>query len=222
MNRKTVLAACLVATPFLLSTPTYAQDGDNSRATGGWNYGVILGVAEWPDLSEVNSVAGGSFDARGFALELSAHKPMWHWGSADVLLGVDLGIITTDGNIPGVFEELTQRSAYLTPSVKFRFGEYGRRYINLEAGIGYYQTDFAELECDVDGSICFELNDPFNADAAGGYLGLTVGLGRWFTTGLKVHFADFGSVNNIRGVSGDLGGPIYALSVGAAFGGKKL
>ena len=211
--------AGLVAVFALVVSPAYAEEGDGSVGSRKWIYSVTLGSAEWQDLADIQSVRGGSFDSRGFALELAMHKPLWRWGSADVLLGVDLGIITTDGDIPGVFENLTQRSGYLTPSMKFRFGEYGRKYFSIEAGIGSYQTDFAELECDGSSSICIELNDPFNANAVGDYVGVTAGLGKWFTTGLKVHFADFGSVRNISGVSGSLGGPIYVLSVGGTFGG---
>ncbi len=209
--------ACLVLA--LLASPAFADQDETSVGSGKWNYGVTVGIAEWQDLSGIRSVSGGGFDSRGFALELAMHKPMWRWGSADVLLGVDLGIITTDGDIPGVFENLTQRSAYLTPSVKFRFGDYGRRYLSIDTGIGFYETDFAELDCDDSSAICVELNDPFNANAIGGYVGVTAGFGKWFTTGLKIHIVDFGSVSNISGVSGSLGGPIYVLSVGGTFGG---
>ncbi len=202
----------------LMATPAHANEGDVSTNSGHWNYSVTLGVTAWPDLAEINSFAGGSFDSNGFAIELAAHKALWRWGSADVLLGVDLGMITTDGDIAGFSQDLTQRSGYLTPSLKFRFGEYGRRYFNLETGLGYYEMDFAELDCGGNNSICVELDDPFNSNALGGYVGIAAGFGRWFTTGLKVHYADFGSVRNVSGVSGKLGGPIYVLSVGGTFG----
>ena len=215
---KRVARLVLILAP--LASPAFADQDERSVGSGKWNYGVTVGIAEWQDLSDIRSAQGGGFDFRGFALEFSMHKPMWRWGPADVLLGVDLGMLATDGDIPGVFENLTQRSAYLTPSVKFRFGEYGRRYFSIDTGVGFYQTDFAELYCDDNNAICVELNDPFNANAIGGYVGITAGLGKWFTTGLKVHYADFGPVNNISGVSGSLSGPIYVLSLGGTFGGK--
>jgi len=204
----------------LLASPAVADEEDRSVSSRKWNYGVTVGIAEWQDLSDIRSAQGGGFDSRGFALEFSMHKPMWRWGPADVLPGIDLGMLATDGDIPGVFENLTQRSSYLTPSIKFRFGEYGRRYLSIDTGVGFYHTDFAELDCDDNSAICVELNAPFDANAVGGYVGVTAGLGKWFTTGLKVHYADFGPVKNISGVSGSLRGPIYVLSLGGTFGGK--
>lgn len=204
----------LSALPFTV----YAEDATASH-TGKWHYSASIGVANWPALTDVQSTSGGGFDSSGYAIELGAHKAMWQIGSADVLLGLDLGLFANDGDISGTLEELTQRGLYLTPSVKFRFGEFGHKYVDVETGIGYYETDFAELNCDVDGALCFELDDPYNSSAVGGYLGVTAGFGHWFTTGLKVHFADFGSVGNVPGVSGSLSGPIYVLSIGGTFGG---
>lgn len=88
---------------------------------------------------------------------------------------------------------------------------------SVTLGIAEWQ-DLAELDCSDSSSICIELNDPFNSNAVGGYVGVTAGLGKWFTTGLKVDYADFDSVRNISGVSESLRGPIYILSAGGTFG----
>jgi hypothetical protein len=208
----------LIVLLFLALVPAYADEVPESEDFGRWNWSASIGAASWSDLSDLQITGAGQFDSMGFALELAAHKHITRWGSADVLAGVDLGLFTTDSDVPGLLEQLTQRGLYLTPSVKLRFGERARRYWNLEAGAGWYNTDFAELDCD-GGSICAELRAPFNSDAVGGYLGLSGGFGRWFIAGLKVHYADFGPVRGVGTVSGDLKGPIYIFSLGGAFGG---
>ncbi len=88
----------------------------------------------WNDLKDLEPAAGEDFDSLGLAVELAGHKHVAHWGSADVLVGVDFGLFATQSDIPGSIEEFTQRGLYLTPSMKFRFGERSRRYLNLEAG----------------------------------------------------------------------------------------
>jgi hypothetical protein len=199
---------------FLSVVPVYAAD-DARR----WNWSILLGLASWSGLANLESASGGSFDSLGFALELAGHKNVARWGSADILVGADLGLFTTDSDIRGFSEEYTQRGLYLTPSVKFRFGERSKRYMNLEAGLGWYNTDFAELDCDTGGYVCVELVAPFDSDTVGGYVGISGGFGRWLVAGLRVHYADFGPVTGIGSLAGDLKGPFYIFSLGAAFGG---
>jgi hypothetical protein len=104
----------------------------------------------WSGLRDLEPAVGGGFESLGFIVELAGHKHVARWGSADVLIGVDFGFSATQSDIPGITEDFTQRGLYLTPSMKFRFGERSRRYLNLEAGLGWYQVDFAELICDED------------------------------------------------------------------------
>ncbi len=176
----------------------------------------------WSDLRDLEPTDGGDFDSVGFVVELAGHKHVACWGSADVLIGVDLGFSATQSDIPGITEDFTQRGLYLTPSMKFRFGERSRRYLNLEAGLGWYQVDFAELICyddNFNNIVCIEIAEPYDEDTLGGYLGITGGFGSGFIMGLKVHFADFDQVTGLGPDTGDLKGPIYIFSLGAAFGG---
>lgn len=92
----------------------------------------------------------------------------------------------------------------------------------MEAGLGWYQVDIAELICDEDilnNIVCIEIAEPYDEDALGGYLGISGGFGGGFIMGLKVHFADFGKVTGLGPDTGDLKGPIYIFSLGGAFGG---
>ncbi len=134
-----------------------------------------------------------------------------------MLAGVDFGLFATESDIAGISDDFTQRGLYLTPSVKFRFGQRDKRYLNLEAGAGWYKVDMAELDCSV--IPCAEILEPFDKDTFGGYIGVSGGFGRWFVLGLKVHFADFGEVTGFGTAVGSLEGPFYILSAGGAFGG---
>ena len=200
----------------------YAADESAPYAPGHWSGTATFGLMTWSDLKDLEPDAGGGFDSLGFIVELAGHKHVTRWGSADVLIGVDLGIFATQSDIPGNTEDFTQRGLYLTPSMKFRFGDYGRKYLNLEAGLGWYQVDIAELICDEDhfnNIVCIEIAEPYDEDTLGGYLGITGGFGGGFIMGLKVHFADFGKVTGLGPDTGDLKAPIYIFSLGGAFGG---
>jgi len=199
-----------------------AADESASQAPGHWSGTATFGLITWSDLKDLEPDAGGGFDSLGFIVELAGHKHVARWGSADVLIGVDFGISATQSDIPGNTEDFTQRGLYLTPSIKFRFGERSRRYLNMEAGLGWYQVDIAELICDEDtfnNIVCIEIAEPYDEDALGGYLGISGGFGGGFIMGLKVHFADFGKVTGLGPDTGDLKGPIYIFSLGGAFGG---
>jgi len=200
----------------------YAADESVPYAPGHWIGTATFGLMTWSSLRNLEPAAGGAFDSLGFVVEFAGHKHVTHFGSADVLIGMDFGIFATQSDIPGITEDFTQRGLYLTPSMKFRFGERSRRYLNLEAGLGWYQVDFAELICNEDiinNIVCIEIAEPFDEDTLGGYLGITGGFGGGFIMGLKVHFADFGEVTGLGPDTGDLKGPIYIFSLGGAFGG---
>ncbi len=206
----------------LLVISVYAADEPVPNTPGHWSGTATFGLMAWSGLRDLEPAAGGSFDSVGFVVELAGHKHVARRGSADVLIGVDFGFSATQSDIPGITEDLTQRGLYLTPSIKFRFGDRSKRYLNLEAGLGWYQTDFTELHCDDDifnNNVCIEIAEPYDADTLGGYLGITGGFGRGFIMGLKVHFADFGQVTGLGPNTGDLKGPIYIFSLGGAFGG---
>jgi hypothetical protein len=184
---------------FLATAPAQGNEESIPSRIGTWNWSFTIGVSSWASLTDLESVSGESFDSYGFALELAGHKTVTRRGPADVLVGAALRLFTTDGDIAGIS------------------GERGKKYLNLEAGFGWYNADFAELDCET-GSYCVELRSPYDSSAFGAYVGLSGGMGRRMIAGLKVHFADFGSVKGVSSISGDLEGPIYIFSLGAVFG----
>ena len=200
---------------------TYAAEESVPSAQGRWSGTVTAGLMNWSDLKHLQPAAGGGFDSFGFVVELAGHKHVGRWGRADVLVGADFGIFATQSDVPGITEDLTQRGLYLTPSIKLRLGERSRRYLNLEAGLGWYQVDIAELICsddNINNTVCIEIAEPYDEDTLGGYLGITGGFGGGFIMGLKVHFADFGKVTGLGPDTGGLKGPIYIFSLGGAIG----
>jgi len=199
----------------LPASTIYAADESAPNVPGNWSASFTVGLMTWSDLKNLQPAAGGAFNSLGIVMEFAGHKHVARWGSADVLIGVDLGIISTESDIPGITEDLTQGGLYLTPSIKFRFGERSRRYLNLEAGLGWYQVDFTEWSFCV---YCGPVSEPYDEDTLGGYLGITRGFGDGLIIGLKAHFADFGQVTGLGPGTGDLSGPIYIFSLGGAFG----
>ena len=209
----TGLATCLMA------GTVHAETIEKLESPWEWAFGI--GAMSWSDLGDVQSTLGGNFDDIGFGLDMSVHRKV-DVGDATLLLGADLGFFSTDSKIPGIYEDLIQRGVYLTPSARLRFGNSGRGHIDLEAGAGWYNTDFAELDCTdynvvLGGPVCTEINDPFDSNAFGGYVGIRGGFNKWFTAGFRAHFADFGEVTGLPTVTGELGGPFYTLMFGARF-----
>ena len=222
-NRSKCLFMFLLLLLVMNGSGVYAADEAVPNAPVRWSGTATIGPMAWSDLKALKPAVGGGFDSLGFAMELAGHKRVSRWGSADVLVGAGFGLFATWSDIPGISGDLIQRGLYLTPSMQIRFGERSGRYLNLGAGLGWYQVDFAELHCDEayfnnNNGDCIEITEPYDESSLGGYLGITGGFRSGFIMGLKVHFADFGTVTGLGPDTGDLKGPIYVLSLGVDFG----
>jgi hypothetical protein len=187
------------------------------EAPGRWGGTLSLGVVSWSDLGDLEPDGGGSFDSLGYGILFSGHRTVARWGSADVRIGADLAVWGTESSIQGIRDDFTQRGLYLTPSMRFLFGDRNARNLSLEIGAGWYKVDFAELDCDTFG--CPETQELSDEDAFGGYVGINSIFGRWFLLEFQMHFADFGEVTGFGADTGSLKGPFYMLNFGLAFGG---
>ena len=199
----------------MMSSVAIADDVVDNDTAKQWFWSISGGITAWENLGDIGSIAGDGFDDVGLGFEFALHKRVTQWGSADVLIGVDLGFFGTDSDIRGLYSDLVMRGLYLTPSVKLGFGERSRFF--LEAGAGWYNVDFAEFNCYTLYTYCFEPEVAFQANAIRAYLGFRVPLGRVAFLGFRAHQADFGQVSGIDSAADRLEGPFYTLFVGAGF-----
>ena len=207
-----VFLFALLASSAVLAQQTEKQAGDYPGAV---RFASVIGISEWDSADNLEPTNGGGFDSDGFNWEFSLHVAAWETRYGDLLVGADHGIFSHSG--AGFTPELSGLSArgfYLTPSVKWRFGEYGHLRTHLEAGAGYYKIDIADADY-------FGGDDIWKERTVGGYLGLSFDFPLVLaylepTVGLKVHFFDTGSPGGIGPVTGDLSGPVYMLQFGFA------
>ncbi len=214
-----VLAAALLAP----DTASHAQDDVEWATTSRGRYEIAIGAHSWPGLAELNTARDGEFDAVGFNISFAAHWPVRRFAVSELLAGVDAGLFATESNIRFISESLIARNGYLVPSVKWTFGE--RHRYSLDAGIGYYLQDIAEVAGEYPANWETQL---WEDGALGGYVGGTVDFGggvasnsRGIMMSLKVHLVDFGTVRDegrlpptLGQDAGRLSGPVYMYQVG--------
>lgn len=93
-----------------------------------------------------------------------------------------------------------------------------RRQHYLEAGAGWYNSDFAELSCSaIYYYYCEELGAVFYSNTVGVYLGFRLGLGKTAFVSVRAHQADFGRVGGIDSAATNLTGSFYSLFAGVGF-----
>lgn len=207
-----LLLFALLASNAVLAQQAEKQDG---YYPGRFRFASVLGVTKWDSAADLEFADGGSFDKDGINWEFSFHAVVWPTPYGDLLVGGDHGIFSHSG--AGYTPELSGLSArgfYLTPSVKWRFGQYGHLRTHLEAGAGYYKVDIADADY-------FGGDKIWDKSTVGGYLGLSFDFPLLLaelepTVGLKVHFFDAGSAGGIGPDAGDLNGPVYMLQFGFA------
>jgi hypothetical protein len=206
-----------LAVLWLIAPVALAQDTPVFRVGG------MLGAEIWPELEDLDPVLGGDFDGTGFAGEVSLHAGGWRLGPAHVYLGADVGYGGHDSDVEGTFEgeDLYTSLLFVTPSVKALMGAGRRARWSLDAGIGYYDVSVDEWEDDCD----WDCDDweYYDDSTIGGYLGvgmeLALGSGErpiWLVASAKAHFLELDEPDDID-PGGNLGGPIYVLSIGLAF-----
>jgi hypothetical protein len=213
------LAAALLAP----GSMALAQDDVEWVTTSRGRYEIALGAHSWPALADLDVAAAGEFDQTGFNLSFAAHWPVRRFTGSELLAGIDLGLFNNDSEIRFISEPLTARNGYLVPSVKWMFGR--RHRYSLDAGVGYYLSDIAEVFLDYP---LYGETVLWEESAVGGYLGGTIDFrggepsrSRGMMMSLKVHFVDFGTVRDddwlpptLGQDAGRLAGPVYMYQVG--------
>ena len=204
-------------------TASLAQDDVEWVPTHRGRYEIAIGAHSWPGLADLAAAGGGEFDPAGVNVNLAGHWPVRRFADSELLAGLDLGIMTNDSSIRFITESLSARNAYLVPSLKWMFGR--RHRYSLDAGLGYYIQDIAEVLVEYPlyaETVLWEEAGP------GGYIGGTLDFrggdparSRGLMLSLKIHFVDFGTVRDegrlpptLGQDAGDLAGPIYMAQVG--------
>lgn len=215
--------AGLAAALMIPDRAALAQDDVEWVTTSRGRYEVAIGAHSWPALARLDTAAAGGFDRTGFNISFAGHWPVKRFADSELLAGIDLGLFANDSDIRFIFESLTARNGYLVPSVKWMFGR--RHRYSLDAGVGFYLADIAEVFSDYP---LYGETVLWEEGAVGGYLGGTIDLrggepsrSRGAMMSLKVHFVDFGTVRDegrlpptLGQGAGRLAGPVYMYQVG--------
>jgi hypothetical protein len=211
-------AAMLLAGPCLAdSPPEHAEPPTDNQD---WRLAISVGVQSWPVLADLQPSVDGAFESTGLVFELAIHGPVpfgknWGW-----LLGLDAGISSTAGDIPGLVTSLDADLLYLTPSVKIPLGG---APLFLDLGAGYYRLDFGEVDCSIwYGFSCLDLGERWSKDTVGGYMGLTWEIplgesGSNIALSLRMSYANFGTPGALGPSPGQLDEPLTTFLVGWSF-----
>ena len=206
-----------------LALGAYAQDANTQQGdSGGVRYEVALGFSSWSALADLQPVTDGSFDSVGFVFSGAVHWPVRAYEKSGLLLGIEAGLFPNESDIRFVSDNLLGRGLYLTPSLKWKPG--AKRRLSLDAGLGYYLVDIAEVVSDYPWYFETEL---WSDSSIGGFVGATWDFGsaarrRGAMLSMKAHFFDMGTVRDedpllparLGPNAGNLSGPMFQLQLG--------
>jgi hypothetical protein len=183
-------------------------------------YGVV-NYSSWDGLGDIEPVGrGGPFKTTGFGLDLGAYMTVARMNSGWILAGGEVGFLGLNSDV--IFEQnpgsAGAESAFevnhVAAVIKARFGEPGKRYLDLGAGLGAYYSDSKYIDCAV---IINCVRADTGNGSAGAFLDISGSPGLGFLVGARVHFVEFDPIEAVDlGVS-KLSGPIYSIYVGWEF-----
>lgn len=215
--------AALAAVLLVPESALQAEEDIEWVTTSRGRYEVAIGAHSWPALADLEPAREGRFDEGGFNISFAAHWPLRRFAASELLAGVDIGLFANESDIRFISESIIARNGYLVPSVKWMFGN--RHRYSVDAGIGYYLQDIAEVAGEYPMNWETRL---WEAGAPGAYVGATVDFRGGLPSkthgmmmSLKIHIADFGTVRDegrlpptLGRDAGRLDGPVYMYQVG--------
>ncbi len=222
----TIAARSVVVSGILIGSNAAAQErGPEWRPVEGRvRYEVAIGTHSWPGAGDLQPAVGGTFDELGFNLAGAIHWPVRRFEKSELLLGVDLALMSNTSNVPLILDDVMVRDAYLAPSLKWVFGR--KHHYSVDAGVAFHEIDIAEVTGGGYGYIETEI---WSERAIGSYVGGTMDVGagtpdkrRGMSLAFRVHFVDFGVVadenllfpQTLGPNAGVLSGPIYVFQIG--------
>jgi len=209
-----LLVACLVlASPFAA-----AADEDGSVFGDHWGFRIGFNYSSWPGLGDLEPAGtAGQFETKGNGLEFEGYTSIAKMGDNWLFAGINAGFLGFNTSLlePDFPEESALDATHITALLKYRFGESGHNYFEIDLGLGWYLASTKYIQCHV-------IPDCFSAEAdvdtVGGFVGLSGRLMKNLVIGARAHYANFGTVEAIGPDSGDLDGPIYTAYVSLEFG----
>lgn len=219
-----VINALLYALSLVLFSNANADLEGEEHPHEGLRTEIWLAATNWPALTDLNPVVGGSFNSVGYGLGGSVHWPIALQRGPDLSLGLEGAVMATESDIPVYLDELLARDGWVAASVRWRPGK--ARSVSLDAGLAYHLLDITQLQTNDNAFVEFE---SWEESALGPFFGITWDIGanreaqnRGLTLGLQVHFLDFGTVRDedvlasvvLGRNAGNLDGPIIALRLG--------
>jgi hypothetical protein len=208
----------LLATSLVLVFPQLANAADDDSVFGDhWGFRIGLNYSSWPGLGDLEPAAGGPFETKGNGLEFEAYTSIAKTGDNWLFAGLDVGFLGFNTSLleDDFPDESALDATHIDVLLKYRFGDPGHNYFEVDLGLGYYLASTMYIQCGV-------IPDCFDAEADvetfGGFVGLSGRLMKGLVIGARAHYVDFGPIEAIGPDSGELKGPIYTAYVSWEFG----
>ncbi len=209
----------VLAIAFLLMFPLLAAADEGGSVFGErWGTRIGLNYSSWDGLGDLEPAGStGPFDTTGNGLEFEAYTSISKRNNNWLFAGVNIGFLGFNTSLlePDFPDRSALDATYIDVFLKYRFGEPGQSYLDIDAGLGYYLASTMYVQCDVIPD-CFDAEA--DVDVLGGFVGLSGRVIKGLVIGGRIHYANFGTIEAVGADSGDLKGPVYTAYVSWEFG----
>lgn len=209
----------LLAALLVLASPLMATADDYDSVFGDhWGFRIGLNYSSWPGLGDLEPAGtAGPFETKGNGLEFEGYTSIAKLGDNWLFAGLDVGSLGFNTSL--LEDDFPDESAldltHVTALLKYRFGDPGHNYFEIDLGLGWYLASTMYIQCHVIPD-CFDAEA--DVDTVGGFVGISGRLFKNLVVGARANYADFGTIDAIGPNSGNLKGPIYTAYVSLEFG----
>lgn len=173
MILRTARTAAIAVTGATLTTaPTGPLLADDVRFSEYWDADLAFTYMSWPGLGDLEPAGrGGDFETNGYGFDAGIEGSIARLGPSLVFVGANFGFVGFEHNvfIEGFEDDSTMDLAYFNGTVTFRFGETGRQYFDVDAGLGWYMASNMYIDCVAVPSCAEEQN----VERLGGFVGVS-------------------------------------------------
>jgi len=218
MSPKNIWPRVLAITLCLMYPLPASADEGGSVFADHWGARIGLNYLSWDGLGDLEPAgSAGPFDTTGNGLEFEAYTSVAKMQNNWLFAGVSIGFLGFNTSLlePDFPDKSALDATYIDALLKYRIGEPGQNYLDIDAGLGYYLASTKYILCHVIPD-CFDAEA--DVDVLGGFVGLSGRVMKGLVIGTRVHYAKFGTIEAVGADSGDLKGPIYTVYVDWEFG----